>query len=121
MAIIKHIKKTKGAHLFVRKGDMVVILAGNDRGKKGKVLKVFPERNRVVVEGVGFMKRHTKPNTKVPQGGIIEKERTINASNVMVVDPKSGKPTRIGYRTLSVEGRAVRVRFSKASGETLSG
>lgn len=121
MAMIKHIKKIKGNHLFVRKDDMVVILTGNDRGKKGRVLKVFPERNRIVVEGVGFMKRHTKPNTKVPQGGIVEKERSINASNVMVIDPKTGKPTRIGYRTLTIEGRDVHVRVSKRSGETLTG
>jgi len=121
MAMIKHVKKIKGARLFVRKGDMVLVLGGNDRGKKGKVLKVFPERNRVVVEGIGFMKRHTKPNTKIPQGGIIEKERTIHASNVMVIDPKTGKPTRIGYRRLNIEGRLVRVRVAKSSGETLGG
>ena len=121
MAMIRRVKKIKGNHLFVRKGDLVIVLTGNDRGKKGKILKVFPERNRVVVEGVGFMKRHTKPNTKVPQGGIIEKERTINASNVMVIDPKTRKPTRIGYRTLNIDGRDVHVRVSKRSGETLTG
>jgi len=121
MALMRRIKKIKGNHLFVRKGDMVIVLAGNDRGKKGKILKVFPDRNRVVVEGVGFMKRHTKPNTKVPQGGIIERERTINASNVMVLDPKTGLPTRIGYRRLSGEGRTQLVRYSKKSGETIAG
>ncbi len=121
MAMIKRIKKIKGNRLFVRKGDMVIVLSGNDAGKKGKVLKTFPERNRVVIEGVGFMKRHTKPSTKVPQGGIIEKERTIHASNVMVIDPKTGQPTRIGYQTLNIEGRPVRIRVSKKSGETLTG
>lgn len=121
MALIRHIKKIKGNRLFVRKGDLVLILNGNDSGKKGKVLKVFPERNRVIVEGVGFMKRHTRPNTKVPQGGIIEKERTIDASNVMVIDPKTGQPTRIGYREITVEGRRTRIRVSKKSGETLAG
>ena len=121
MAMMKRVRKIKGNRLFVRKGDLVLVLNGNDRGKKGKVLKVFPERNRVVVEGVAFMKRHTTPNAKVPQGGIVERERTIHASNVMVVDPKTGQPTRIGYRTLTVEGKQVRVRLSKKSGETLTG
>jgi len=120
--MIKRIKKIKGNRLHVRKGDMVLVLSGNDAGKKGKVLKTFPERNRVVIEGVAFMKRHTKPNPKVPQGGIVEKERTIHASNVMVIDPKTNKPTRIGYRTLSdTEGKKLRVRYAKKSGETISG
>ena len=117
----KRVKKVKGNRLHVRKGDMVLVLSGNNRGKKGKVLKVFPELNKVVIEGVAFMKRHTRPNAKAPQGGIIEKERAIHASNVMVVDPKTGTPTRIGYRTLQVENRKERVRYSKKSGETLSG
>lgn len=121
MPLIKHIVKIKGNRLPVRKGDMVLVIAGNDKGKRGKVLKVFPERNRVIVEGVGFIKRHTKPNPKIPQGGIIERERSIHVSNVMVIDPKLGVPTRIGYRTLEVEGKKVRVRYSKKSGETLAG
>lgn len=119
--MIKRIKKIKGNRLHVRKGDQVLVMAGNDRGKRGKVLKVFPELNRVVVEGVAFMKRHTKPNQKIPQGGIVERERTIHASNVMVIDPKIGQATRIGFKTLHVEGRKQRVRYSKKSGETLSG
>lgn len=119
--MLKRIKKIKGNHLHVRKGDLVLVLSGNDSGKRGKVLKVMPERNRVVVEGVSFMKRHSKPTPKVPKGGIIERERAIHASNVMVIDPKTGKPTRIGYRSLNIEGKAVRVRYSKKSGETLSG
>lgn len=118
--MIKRIKKFEGNHLHVRKGDMVLVLSGNDRGKKGKVLKVFPERNRVVIEGVAFMKRHTKPSQKAPQGGIMERERTIHASNVMVIDSKS-QPTRIGYRTLLVDGKKERIRYSKKSGETLAG
>ncbi len=121
MALIKKLNKIKGNRLFVRKGDLVLILSGNDSGKRGKVLKVFPERDRIVVEGVAFMKRHTKPNQKVPQGGIVERERTIHASNVMVIDPKIGQPTRIGYKELNVEGKMVRVRVSKKSGETLVG
>ncbi|MBC8466000.1 50S ribosomal protein L24 [bacterium] len=116
----KRIKKIKGNRLHVRKGDVVLVLSGNEKGKRGKVLKTYPEKNRIVVEGVSFMKKHTKPNLKVPQGGIVEKERPIHASNVMVIDPKTGEPTRIGYRVLNIEGRKQRVRYSKKSGETLS-
>ena len=119
--MIKRIRKIKGNRLHVRKGDVVLVLSGNDKGKRGKVLKTFPERNRVVVEGVAFMKRHSKPNVKMPQGGIIERERSIDASKVMVIDPRIGEPTRIGYRTLNVDGKKQRVRYSKKSGETLSG
>ena len=119
--MIQRIKKIKGNRLFVRKGDMVLILSGNDRGKRGKVLKVYPELNRVVVEGIAFMKRHSKPSAKAPQGGIIERERAIHASKVMVIDPKTGEPTRIGHRMLEVEGRKQRARYSKKSGETLAG
>ncbi len=119
--MIKRIKKIKGNRLFVRKGDMVLVLSGNDRGKRGKVLKVYPELNRVVVEGIAFMKRHSKPSPKAPQGGIIERERAIHASKVMVIDPKTGEPTRIGHKILLSEGRKQRVRFSKKSGETLAG
>ncbi len=119
--MIKRLKKIKGNHLHVRKGDTVLVLSGNNRGKRGKVLKVYPDLNKVVVEGVAFMKRHTKPSTKLPQGGIMERERAIHASKVMVIDPKTDEPTRIGYRTLEVEGKKVRVRFSKKSGETLAG
>lgn len=119
--MIKRLKKIKGNRLRVRKGDIVLVLSGNDKGKRGKILKTFPELNRIVVEGVAFMKRHSKPNPKMPQGGIIERERAINASNVMVIDPKTSEPTRIGYRTLTVDDRKQRVRYSKKSDETLSG
>jgi large subunit ribosomal protein L24 len=119
--MIKRIKKIKGNRLFVRKGDTVLMLSGNDRGKRGRVLKVFPGLNRIVVEGVAFMKRHTKPNPKAPQGGIVERERTIHASKVMVVDPKTGLPTRIGHRVMTIEGKKSRLRYSKKSGETLAG
>ncbi len=114
-------KKTVPRHqLKVRKGDEVVIVGGNDRGKHGKVLKVFPREDRVIVEGVHFIKRHTKPNQKVPQGGIVEREGKIHVSNVMVIDPKSGKPTRIGHKMVEGEGgKQRRVRVAKTSGETL--
>ena len=100
----------------VVKNDMVVVLSGKYRGKSGKVLKVFPKQNRVIVEGVNIIKRHTKPSQKNQQGGIIEKEAPIHVSNLMVVDPKSGEPTRVGYKYL--EDR-TKVRLSKKSGEML--
>ncbi|MBD3165906.1 50S ribosomal protein L24 [bacterium] len=104
----------------VRKGDEVVVIAGNDKGKKGKVLKVFPDEDRVIVEGVNQIKRHTKPRPNMPQGGIIEREGKIHASNVMVLDPKSGKPTRIGHKFVTGEdGKKKRVRVARASGEVL--
>ncbi|MBN1301296.1 MAG: 50S ribosomal protein L24 [Melioribacteraceae bacterium] len=105
----------------VKKDDNVVVIAGNYKGKTGKVLKVFPQRNRVIVEGVNIRKRHTKPNQQNPQGGIIEKEASINASNVMVIDPKSGEPTRIGKKIILDDktNKKRSVRVSKASGEML--
>ena len=102
--------------MHVRKNDTVVVLSGNHRGKRGKVLKVFPESRRIIVEGVNIVKHHTKPNQRVPQGGIIEKEVSIHASNVMVVDPKNDAPTRVGYKTLE---NGKRVRVSKRTGEML--
>ena len=77
-----------------------MVIAGNDRGKTGKVLKVFPQKYRVIVEGINLRKKHTKPNQKNPQGGILEKEASINASNVMILDPKSNEPTRVGSRVI---------------------
>lgn len=114
-------KKVVPKHqLKVRKGDEVVVIAGNDKGKRGKVLKVFPTEDRVIVEGVRFIKRHTKPNQKVPQGGIVEREGKIHVSNVMVIDPKSGEKTRIGHKMVEGDGgKQRRVRVAKASGETL--
>lgn len=101
----------------IRKNDNVRVLSGNDKGKEGKVLKVFPVSNRVIVEKVNMVKRHTKASKDVPQGGIIEKEGPINASNVMLVCPNTGKPTRIGKDVLSDGSRA---RVSKKSGEMLN-
>ncbi len=101
----------------LRKNDMVRVVAGNDRGKEGKILKVFPDGGRVIVEKVNMIKRHTKPSNDVPQGGIIEKEAPISASNVMLVCPSSGKPTRIGKAILSDGSRS---RVSKKSGEMLN-
>ena len=106
----------------IRKEDNVIVIAGNNKGKTGKVLKVFPKANRVIVEGVNIQKRHTKPNQTNPQGGIIEKEASINASNVMVLDPKSNEPTRIGKKIIIDDktGKKRAARVSKISGEMLS-
>ena len=106
----------------IRKDDSVMVIAGNYKGKTGKVLKVFPKENKVIIEGVNIRKRHTKPNQNNPQGGIIEKESPINASNVMVMDPKSNEPTRIGKKILIDDktGKKKRARVSKISGEMLS-
>ncbi len=101
----------------VKKGDMVAVVSGNDKGKKGKVLKVFPDKHRIIVEKVKMIKRHTKASRDVPQGGIIEKEGSIHVSNVMLVCPTTGRPTRIGKEILSDGSRA---RVSKKSGEMLN-
>lgn len=105
----------------IRKNDSVVVISGNNKGKTGKVLKVFVDKNRVIVEGVNIRKRHTKPTQKNPQGGITEKEAPINVSNVMILDPKSGKGTRIGAKLIIDEktGKKKSVRVSKSSGEML--
>jgi large subunit ribosomal protein L24 len=100
----------------IRKNDEVIVIAGRDRGKRGRVTLVDAERNRVVVEGVNLVKRHTKPNhQKQVQGGIVEQEAAIHASNVMLVDPTSGKRTRVGMRIES-DGRKVRVSRRKDGG-----
>jgi len=98
------------------KNDTVKVLTGKYRGKTGKVLKVFPKEDRVVVEGVNIIKRHTKPSQKNAQGGIVEKEAPINVSNVILMDPKTNEPTRVGYKSLE---DGTKVRVSKKSGEML--
>lgn len=105
--------------MHVKKNDIVVVISGNSRGKEGKVLKVFPEKNRVIVEGVNIMKRHTKPSQSNPQGGVVQKEAPIHSSNVMLKDPKTGEKTRIGYaRTKdSVSGKKKVMRVARKSGE----
>jgi large subunit ribosomal protein L24 len=100
----------------VVKNDNVVIITGNYKGKKGKVLKVFPKENRVIVEGVNFMKRHTRPTQKNQQGGIIEKEAPIQISNLLVICPKCDTPSRLGRKML--ENRKF-VRVCKSCGEML--
>ncbi|MEP0861371.1 MAG: 50S ribosomal protein L24 [Ignavibacterium sp.] len=105
----------------IKKNDTVMVIAGNDRGKTGKVLKVFPKESRVIVEGINLRKRHTKPSQKNPQGGILEKEAPIHISNVMIIDPKTNEPTRIGAKIILDEktGKKKIARVSKASGEML--
>jgi len=102
--------------MHVVKNDTVKILTGKYSGKTGKVLKVFPDQKRLIVEGVNIIKRHTKPSQKNQKGGIIEKESSIHISNVMVIDPKTNEPTRIGYKFLE---DGTKVRISKKSGEML--
>ena len=106
----------------IRKNDPVVVISGNSKGKTGKVLKVFPVENRVIVEGVNLCKRHTKPNQKNPQGGITEKEAPINVSNVMILDPKTNEKTRIGAKLIIDEktGKKRSARVSVSSGEMLA-
>jgi large subunit ribosomal protein L24 len=105
--------------MHIKKEDMVLVIAGNDRGKKGKVLKVFPKQNRIVVEGIHFIKRHTKPSQTNTQGGIVEKEGAIHVSNVMLLCPVTGKPTRVGSKHIKGAKRMEWVRYSKKSGEIL--
>jgi large subunit ribosomal protein L24 len=102
--------------LGLRKGDLVQVMAGNYKGKNGKILKVFPEKGKAIVEGMRMVKRHTKPSPKNQKGGIVEKEAAIHISNLMLVCPKTGKPTRIGVNILE---NGKRVRFSKKAKELI--
>ena len=99
----------------IKKGDTVYVNAGNDKGKTGKVLSVDIAKQRVIVEGVNMVSKHTKPNAKQPQGGIIKQEAPVHVSNLNLIDPKSGKPTRVGFK---VEGDK-KVRYAKKSGEEI--
>jgi large subunit ribosomal protein L24 len=100
----------------IKKGDKVQILTGKDAGKQGEVLKVMPKDDRVLVAGLNVVKRHTRPTQADPQGGIKTKEASIHISNVANLDPKDGKPTRVGFKILS-DGKKVRI--AKRSGEAL--
>ena len=93
----------------VRKNDTVIVVGGKDRGKRGRVLRVIPDRNRVIVEGINFIKRHTRPNPQQNvRGGVVEREASLHASNLQIVCPECGAPTRIGHEILG-DGRKVRV------------
>ena len=100
----------------IKKGDTVVVISGEDKGQKGKVLEVLKDKERAIVEGINIVKKHTKPNATHPNGGIIEQEAPIHISNLLVADPKTGEPTRIG-RKLNSKGKLV--RYSKKSGEEI--
>jgi len=102
--------------LHIRKGDTVFVISGDSKGHQGKVLAVLPKENRAIVEGANLVSKHTKPNAKHPQGGILKKEAPIHTSNLLLVDPQSGKPTRIGRR-LGKDNKLV--RYAKKSGEEI--
>jgi large subunit ribosomal protein L24 len=97
----------------IRKDDVVIVIAGKDKGSSGRVLKVLPKEERVVVEGVNLVKRHTKPDITHPQGGVVSKEASLHLSNVALRDPKTGKATRVGFK---VNDKGRKVRVAKGSG-----
>ena len=104
------------AKLHIKKGDTVYVNAGDDKGKTGRVLSVLVSKNKAIVEGVNMVSKSTKPSAKHPQGGIVKMEAPINVSNLNLIDPKSGKPTRVGHR---INENGVKVRYSKKSGEEI--
>ena len=101
--------------IYIKKGDTVYVNAGNDKGKTGKVLTVIPAKNRAIVEGINVVSKHTKPNSKQPQGGIVKQEASIHISNLQLIDPTTQKPTRIGHK--EVDGK--KIRYAKKSGEEI--
>jgi large subunit ribosomal protein L24 len=102
--------------LHVKKDDNVMVITGKDKGKKGRIIAAYPRENRVLVEGINMMKKHAKPSQQNQQGGIINQEAPIHVSNVMVLDPKNGQPTRIGYKILA---NGTKVRIAKKSGQEI--
>ncbi len=105
--------------LHVKKGDMVEVLSGNDKGKRGRILAAYPSKERVLVEGVNIRIKHQKPNQNYPKGGRIEKEMPIHVSNVLPIDPVQDKPTRVGRKQVESNGKLRWVRVAKLSGEVL--
>uniref|UniRef100_UPI0021C7C6F6 50S ribosomal protein L24 n=1 Tax=Parapedobacter soli TaxID=416955 RepID=UPI0021C7C6F6 len=103
----------------IRTGDLVKVISGNSRGSQGKVLQVLVAENRAIVEGVNIVKKHTKPSAANPNGGIVEVEAAIHISNLALIDPKSGKPTRVGRKVKEVNGKKKIVRIAKKSGEEI--
>lgn len=116
---MKRRKKNTVNKLHVKKGEQVEVISGNDRGKRGRVLMVFPKQNKVLVEGVNKVMKHQKPTQENPKGGRMEQEMAVHASNVLPVDPTSGEASRIGRRKIDESGKSRWVRVSKYSGETL--
>jgi len=111
----------KRKKLNVKRGDQVMVIAGNDKGVEGRVLAVFPERDRVLVEGVNLRTHHDKPNQENQQGGRVKREAPIHISNVMIMDPTSGEPTRVGRMRIEADGKnpARWVRYAKSSNEVI--
>ncbi len=107
-------KMTKKLH--IKKGDEVMVIAGNYKGQKGKVLEVIVDKKRAIVEGINLVSKHTKPNQDNPDGGIVKREAPVHISNLLPIDPKTGKPSRVGRR-LNNKGKLV--RYAKKSGEEL--
>ena len=105
-----------GKKLHIKKGDLVFINAGDNKGQQGRVLEVISKKDRAIVEGVNMVSKHTKPNAKSPQGGIVKQEAPVHVSNLNLIDSASGKPTRIGYK---LNDKNVMVRYSKKSGEEI--
>ena len=102
--------------LKIKKGDTVYVLSGEDRGRQGRVLEVLPKKERAIVEGINIVSKSAKPSAKHPQGGIIKMEAPLHISNLSLIDPKSGKPTRVGFRK---DEKGKTVRYSKKSGEEI--
>jgi large subunit ribosomal protein L24 len=100
----------------IKKGDTVMVITGESKGQKGRVLEVDRDKDRAIVENINLVSKHTKPNSKAPQGGIIKKEAPVHISNLMLLDPSSGKPTRVGKR---LNEKDKLVRYSKKSGEEI--
>jgi large subunit ribosomal protein L24 len=100
----------------IKKGDTVIVNTGDDKGRQGRVLEIIRNKNKAIVEGINLVSKHTKPNAKSPQGGILKKEAPIHISNLMLVDPKSGEKSRIGRR---LDDKNKLVRFAKKSGEEI--
>ncbi|MDA7578216.1 50S ribosomal protein L24 [Flavobacteriales bacterium] len=105
------------AKIKIIKNDIVVVTTGNSKGVKGKVIKVFPKENKAMVEGVNLISKHTKPNAANPQGGIVKQEAKIHISNLVLIDPKSGDPTKVGRKKEVKSGKLV--RFAKKTGEAI--
>jgi large subunit ribosomal protein L24 len=115
---MKNEKNKKNRHkpkIHIRKNDIVYVRSGDDKGKKGRVLEVLVSEGKAFVEGVNIISRHTKPSAKNTQGGIVKKEAPVQISKLMLLDPKGGKPTRVGRK----EADGISVRFAKSSGETI--
>lgn len=110
---MKNNKKTK---LYIRKDDTVLVIAGNDKGKKGKVLTIYPEKNKAVVEGINMITKHVKPSAQNTEGGRIEQEAPIHISNLMLIDPATGEPTKVGRKR---DDNGKLQRYSKKSGEII--